>query len=727
MQITQNKNAAVEESHSAFLSGLNGEQKEAVETTEGPLLVLAGAGTGKTRVLTTRIAYILSQNLAFSSQILAVTFTNKAAREMKLRIEKMVGPEAASGIWLGTFHSIALRILRRHADKAGLSSDFAVIDTDDQIRLIKQLMEENHIDDKKFPPKAAAAIIQRWKDRALNPKKATAMNEDSVAAKLYESYQRRLLTLSAVDFGDLLLHCIELFMNNSDILAEYHRRFRYLMVDEYQDTNIAQYLWLRLLAQGSQNLCCVGDDDQSIYGWRGAEVENILRFSKDFEGAKTIRLERNYRSTPQILASASAVIANNKDRLGKTLFSDHGEGEKIKLVSTWDERAEAQYIGQEIEALQKIKSLPLNNVAVLVRAGFQTRSFEECFISMGLPYRVLGGLRFYERMEIRDALAYIRAAAQPANDLALERIINTPKRGIGNSTLDSLREHARLAGISLQAAIKEKIENNELRPKLRDSLSLLLTNIENWRTAFSSSPHRDVVERIMEESGYLQMWKSEKTPEAQGRVENLKELITAIEEFDDINHFLEHVSLITDADDSPESDMVSIMTMHGAKGLEFDAVFLTGWEEGLFPSQRSIDEKGNSGLEEERRLAYVGITRAKKYLTITFAANRRVYGQWLSAIPSRFIDELPAEYSENISYGPAYSSPQTKPELHKKYNIPTTPSLHSANNAKFSVRERIFHQKFGYGRILEISGKHLKIAFEKSSTRTLLEDYVKKV
>ena len=727
MQITQNKNAAVEESHSAFLSGLNGEQKEAVETTEGPLLVLAGAGTGKTRVLTTRIAYILSQNLAFSSQILAVTFTNKAAREMKLRIEKMVGPEAASGIWLGTFHSIALRILRRHADKAGLSSDFAVIDTDDQIRLIKQLMEENHIDDKKFPPKAAAAIIQRWKDRALTPKKAIAMNEDSVAAKLYESYQRRLLTLSAVDFGDLLLHCIELFMNNSDILAEYHRRFRYLMVDEYQDTNIAQYLWLRLLAQGSQNLCCVGDDDQSIYGWRGAEVENILRFSKDFEGAKTIRLERNYRSTPQILASASAVIANNKDRLGKTLFSDHGEGEKIKLVSTWDERAEAQYIGQEIEALQKIKSLPLNNVAVLVRAGFQTRSFEECFISMGLPYRVLGGLRFYERMEIRDALAYIRAAAQPANDLALERIINTPKRGIGNSTLDSLREHARLAGISLQAAIKEKIENNELRPKLRDSLSLLLTNIENWRTAFSSSPHRDVVERIMEESGYLQMWKSEKTPEAQGRVENLKELITAIEEFDDINHFLEHVSLITDADDSPESDMVSIMTMHGAKGLEFDAVFLTGWEEGLFPSQRSIDENGNSGLEEERRLAYVGITRAKKDLTITFAANRRVYGQWLSAIPSRFIDELPAEYSENISYGPAYSSPQTKPELHKKYNIPTTPSLHSANNAKFSVRERIFHQKFGYGRILEISGKHLKIAFEKSSTRTLLEDYVKKV
>ncbi len=713
-----------------LFDGLNEAQRQAVETTEGPLLVLAGAGTGKTRVLTSRIAYILQQNLAYPSQILAVTFTNKAAKEMQLRINDMAGGQSA-GLWLGTFHSIALRIIRRHTDKIGFKPDFAIIDADDQLRLIKRIINENNMDEKRTPPKAIAAVIQRWKDRALTPDKIhDGGHNKSDAEKIYKLYQTRLHTINAMDFGDLLLHCINLFTNHTDVIADYHRRFRYILVDEYQDTNVAQYLWLRLLAQGNRNICCVGDDDQSIYGWRGAEVENILRFEKDFSGAQVIRLEQNYRSTPDILAAASALIENNKGRLGKTLYSESGNGEKIKLVSLWDEKKEAEYVGSEIEALQQFKQHSLNDIAILVRAGFQTRAFEESFISMGIPYKVLGGLRFYERMEIRDAIAYIRAVVQPGNDLALERIINVPKRGIGGSTVESLREHARAGGVPLSQAAQEKIANGDMRPAVVSKLGGLMANFRRWREMFTTHPHAEVVNTILNESGYMQMWKQDKSPEAEGRVENLKELLAALEDFESIEQFLEHVSLVMDGDDVVSSDMVSVMTIHGAKGLEFDTVFLTGWEEGLFPSQKSMDEKGQEGLEEERRLAYVGVTRARRRLYITFAGNRRVYGKWLSSIPSRFIDELPVEYIEEVNNA-GFRGQKSGARNQKSDNfiieglaedgIPFVPE------GKFRTGERVFHQKFGYGRITEISGKHLKINFEKSSPKTLMEDYVEKV
>lgn len=702
------------------LEGLNEAQQKAVYKTEGPLLVLAGAGTGKTKVLTTRISHILAENLAMPGQILAVTFTNKAAGEMRQRVEQMVGGRA-EGLWLGTFHSIALRMLRQHPELVGLKSDFTIIDQDDALRLVKQIMAENNIDDKQLPPKAVLSTIERFKDRALDPKKAAGERAEGSILKIYEAYQRRMLTLGVVDFGDLLMHCINLLRENPQVLEEYHRRFRYILVDEYQDTNVAQYLWLRLLAQESHNICCVGDDDQSIYGWRGAEIENILRFEKDFTGAEIIRLEQNYRSTQHILAAAAALIANNKSRLGKTLFCEENSGDKVKLVSLWDEQSEARYVGQEIETLQKFDNQSLNEMAILVRAGFQTRAFEECFMSMGIPYRVIGGLRFYERMEIRDAIAYMRVIAQPDNDLALERIINTPKRGIGNSTLDALREHARMAKISLYEAINQKITNNELRPKIRNSLKILMDGFARWRELLKTSAHYEVIDIMLKESGYVNMWKTEKTPDAAGRVENLNELITALEEFENLAQFLEHVSLVTDGDEGAQNEMVSIMTMHGAKGLEFETVFLTGWEEGLFPSQRSIDENGQKGLEEERRLAYVGVTRAKRNLAITFSSNRRVYGQWLSSIPSRFIDELPKENIETLNVGGPSYSPHKGKEKQRQ-----TPRESKPKTSGFQHGERIFHQKFGYGRILEVSGKHLKIKFEKTDTKILMEDYVKK-
>ncbi len=639
------------------LSGLNETQRKAVEHTEGPLLVLAGAGTGKTRVLITRIAQILSRRLAWPSQILAVTFTNKAAREMQQRITDLVG-EQATGLWLGTFHSLCLRILRRHAELIDFPPNFVVLDADDQLRLIKTLMEEQRLDVKRFPPRVMHAIIERWKDKAIMPDAAAQHGGEAHEVKLYETYQARLQRMGAMDFGDLLLYSIRLFQRHPAILADYHKRFKYMLVDEYQDTNVAQYLWLKLLAiRGDHrpaNLCCVGDDDQSIYGWRGAEVENILRFERDFSDengvqAPVIRLEENYRSTPHILGAASHLISFNEDRLGKTLYCSATEGEKVKLIPMIDDRAEAEFVCACVENAQREMGITYQQCAVLVRAGHQTRSFEEAFIAAGIPYRIVGGLRFYERQEIRDAIAYIRAAVMPENDLSLERIINNPKRGLGNVALQQLRDTAQERNISLMQSVRDSITAKRLKPKLEATLKQLSDHFTRWQQAFASGrPHWEVVEQIFNESGYLAMWKNSKAAEAPGRVDNLKELLGALRDFESIEQFLEHVSLVADSDSVPDDNMVSVMTMHAAKGLEFEVVFACGWEEGLFPSQRAMDENGKRGLEEERRLAYVAITRARKHLAITYAMNRFTYGKQVASIPSRFVDELPAEHIEEV-------------------------------------------------------------------------------
>ncbi len=774
-----------------ILSSLNPEQLDAVSHTEGALLVLAGAGTGKTKVLTTRIAYILQNRLAWPSQILAVTFTNKAAKEMEHRIHQMVG-DISAGLWLGTFHSISLKILRKYPLLVGLKENFSVINSEDQLRLIKEIMLEKQIDVKKFNPKAISAQINRWKDRAVNHESLT--DDSDLAAEIYQDYQRRCELLNIIDFGDIILKCINLFRNNEDILSEFHNKFKYILVDEYQDTNTAQYLWLRLLAQAKQNICCVGDDDQSIYGWRGAEVGNILRFEKDFANPKIIRLETNYRSTTQILAGADAVIANNQNRLGKILKANNGSGDAIKLVSLWDDRSEANYIADEIEAQQQIYKKRLDNMAILVRAGYQTRAFEECFIRRAIPYRILGGLRFYERMEIRDVVAYVRACITPENDLAIDRIINLPKRGLGEKTLNDLKKFASNNNISLFDAIYNNIYSNEiekdfslsfasspqpnslpegvedlfsleknpspigrgegvrantkptlnLKPKVRETLKNFVDDLIAWKNDFVEQPHAKVVEKIVEDSGYKSMWESEKTIEAKGRLENIKELINAISQFSDIYEFLEHISLVADADDRPVEDMISIMTIHGAKGLEFDNVFLPGWEEGLFPSQQSLDELGREGLEEERRLAYVAITRAKKNLTISFASSRMVFGNIVNSVPSRFVDELPEDAVEVINKaglganykGKSFSAKQGENNLSEKPARFEIPSINNGFNSKkindnlqnkFSVGDKVNHPVFGFGRVLNINGKHLQIVFEKAAIKTLLEDFIEKV
>ncbi|MEP0510726.1 MULTISPECIES: ATP-dependent helicase [Aurantimonas] len=680
-----------------YLSGLNAEQRAAVETTEGPVLVLAGAGTGKTRVLTTRIAHILATGRAWPSQILAVTFTNKAAREMKQRIGLLVGEQVEGMPWLGTFHSIGVKILRRHAELAGLKSNFTILDTDDQIRLIKQLIKAENLDDKRWPARTFANMLDGWKNKALTPKDIPEGDARAFAngkgRELYAAYQARLQSLNACDFGDLLLHPIAIFRDNPDVLAEYHDRFRYILVDEYQDTNVAQYLWLRLLAQRSQvrgetgrspalrqaagagavtqagtaeagaaerppvNICCVGDDDQSIYGWRGAEVDNILRFDRDFPGATVIRLERNYRSTAHILGAASHLIAHNEDRLGKTLFTDYSDPEhqKVEVNAGWDSEEEARAIGEAIEDLQRREDHNLNDMAILVRASFQMREFEDRFVTMGLNYRVIGGPRFYERMEVRDALAYFRCVCQPADDLAFERIVNTPKRGLGDATMRLLHDYARARGVPLIAAAVEMVETEELKPKPRNALRRVVTDLVRWAEQLSTAKHTDLAEQILEESGYTEMWHNDRSAEAPGRLENLKELIRSMEAYDTLPSFLEHVALVMDTEQNAEMDAVSIMTLHAAKGLEFETVFLPGWEEGLFPHQRALDEGGRSGLEEERRLAYVGITRGKQRVKIWFVSNRRIHGMWQSTIPSRFLDELPEAHVEvmeaNTSYG----------------------------------------------------------------------------
>jgi len=723
-----------------YLAGLNAPQRTAVEALDGPVLVLAGAGTGKTRVLTTRLAHLLATGRATPGQILTVTFTNKAAAEMRARIAAVLG-RPVEGWWLGTFHALAARLLRQHADLVGLKHNFTILDTDDQLRLVKQLMQAEGIDAQKWPARAILGVIERWKDRALTPDKVTRAELADLASGhllgLYRDYQQRLLTLNACDFGDLLLHTISILTNAPEIAERYQRQFRYILVDEYQDTNVAQYLWLRLLAQGHRNICCVGDDDQSIYGWRGAEVGNILKFERDFPGAQVIRLEQNYRSTPHILAAASGLIAHNRDRLGKTLWTDANEGERLRVVAAWDDEAEARQIGEEVEAFQR-RGVSVGDIAILVRAGFQTRAFEERFITLGIPYRVIGGPRFYERMEIRDALAYLRLVHQPDDALAFERIVNVPKRGIGLTTVRRLHDLARADGCSLPEAARRLGETDELKPAARRALLQLLADFDRWRSLGAGQPHAALAQRILDESGYIRMWQQDKSIEAPGRLENLKELIHAMEVFDSLEAFLDHVSLVMENAQADPGAMVSIMTLHGAKGLEFDVVFLPGWEEGVFPHQRALDESGAKGLEEERRLAYVGLTRARKSAIIFYAVNRRIHNQWQSAMPSRFLDELPPENcvreDRRLSpAAPAASRYGSGGFLTSGYGARDGGRAARTGSVAAQGREtpdalqagdRIFHQKFGYGAILAVEGGKLEIDFDKAGVKKVMASFV---
>jgi len=750
-----------------YMAGLNPEQRAAVEAIDGPVLVLAGAGTGKTRVLTARIAHILCTGRARGSQILAVTFTNKAAREMKERIGGLVGGAVEGMPWLGTFHAIGVKILRRHAELVGLKSGFTILDMDDQIRLIKQVIESEGLDKDRWPARQLAAVIDGWKNRGFTPQKvpsgeAFAFAEGKGIA-LYAAYQKRLKELNATDFGDLLLEVLRLFLDNPDVLADYQRRFRYILVDEYQDTNVAQYLWLRLLAGGSPNICCVGDDDQSIYGWRGAEVDNILRFEKDFPGAKVIRLERNYRSKGHILAAASGLIAHNKGRLGKTLFTDDDMGTPVAVAGVWDDEEEARGIGEDIEGLHKA-GVHLNGIAILVRASFQMRAFEDRFVTLGLPYRVIGGPRFYERQEIKDAIGYLEITLNPLNDLKFERIVNVPKRGLGDTTLRRINELARArGGIPLYQAAREIVETEELAAKARKSLADLIAAFERWRGRIDGMKHTELAELILDESGYTQMWQQDKSPQAHARLENLKELIRFMHEFETLQGFLEHVSLVMDVDTTSGDERVSLMTLHAAKGLEFDVVFLPGWEEGLFPHQRSLDESGAAGLEEERRLAYVGLTRARREAKVSFAQNRRNRGLWQAAAPSRFVDELPEANVAVVEPKSPYGAGRFNPYGHSRFDEPAagfasgyaTPGWQRAKErwsredhgkpprapltlegelvaastgraAGYAAGERVFHQKFGYGLVAEVDGNKLTVDFEKAGRKRVVDSFLER-
>ncbi len=725
----------------AYLDGLNPAQRQAVETLDGPVLLLAGAGTGKTRALTTRLVHILASRRAFPNQILAVTFTNKAAREMKERVAAAMGGDV-EGWWLGTFHALSARILRRHAELVGLDRSFTILDTDDQLRLVKQLLVAGNIDAKRWPARLILSVIDRWKDKGLRPEQIKEQDAGDVAGgrmrELYAQYQSRLKDLNACDFGDLLLHCLTLFKDQPDVLARYHRQFRYILVDEYQDTNTAQYLWLRLLAQAHKNLCCVGDDDQSIYGWRGAEIGNILRFETDFPGAAIIRLERNYRSTGHILGAASGLIAHNQGRLGKTLFTEDDPGDPVLVRTEWDSKDEARYVGEEIEALHA-KGVSLDQIAVLVRASFQMREFEERFLTIGLPYRVIGGPRFYERAEIRDALAYLRVIAQPADDLAFERIVNVPKRGIGASSLQKLAVEARRLGQSLSVTARTMTETDALPAKARTALGRLVADFERWRGLAATERPETLLETVLDDSGYTGMWQAEKSPDAPGRLENLKELRGAVAEFDTLAGFLEHVGLVMDQAQAQGVAQVSIMTLHGAKGLEFDQVFLPGWEEGVFPNQRALDETGIAGLEEERRLAYVGLTRARKRAVIVSASNRMVHGQWTSSIPSRFIDELPTDHVDATSGlgpttpQPSFSLAQYLPAAAKRaarepetlVGKAYTVTERSAPKTPFTPGDRVFHQKFGYGTVESAEGDKLLVTFDHAGPKKVIDSFVK--
>ncbi|WP_112383216.1 MULTISPECIES: UvrD-helicase domain-containing protein [Sphingomonas] len=744
-----------------YLRNLNDQQREAVLTTDGPVLMLAGAGTGKTAALTARLAHLLYTRKAWPSEILAVTFTNRAAREMRERVGRLVG-EAVEGMpWLGTFHAIGAKMLRRHAELVGLQSNFTILDTDDQLRLLKQLIIAADIDEKRFPARSLAGLIDEWKNKGLTPGDVDAGESERYAngrgGELYEQYQTRLRAVNACDFGDLLLHMLTVLRTNREVLEAYQQRFRYIMVDEYQDTNSVQYLWLRLLAQARRNIACVGDDDQSIYSWRGAQVENILKFEKDFPGAKVIRLEQNYRSTPHILGAASGVIANNGGRLGKTLWTELDVGEKVRVLGVWDGPEEARRVGEEIEAARR-DGTSLDNIAILVRAQHQTREFEDRFIAIGLPYRIVGGLRFYERAEIRDALAYLRVVNQPADDLAFERIVNVPKRGLGDKALAKIHQLARAERVPLTIASARILDTDELTPQARRSLGNLVGDIARWRDMARDLPHAELARQLLDESGYTAMWQAEKSAEAAGRLENLSELVRAMEDYESLGAFLDHVSLVMDTEGAAREPQITIMTMHAAKGLEFDTVFLAGWEEGLFPSQRALDEGGTRSLEEERRLAYVGITRARRRATILHAANRRIYGQWTSSLPSRFVAELPPEHidaettmsggeslwranwtehadpfadvSRGTGRGPGWqraaatnSTFSTKPQRIVEARASAV-SLGNKGRSDVSLGQRVFHQKFGYGVIAAIEGNKLEIDFEQAGRKRVMDSFV---
>lgn len=758
-----------------YLAGLNPPQRDAVLTTDGPVLVLAGAGTGKTAALTARLAHLLWTRKAYPSEILSVTFTNKAAREMRERVGRLVGDAVEGMPWLGTFHAIGAKMLRRHAELVGLQSNFTILDTDDQLRLLKQLIVAADLDEKRFPARSLAGLIDEWKNKGLTPSEIDAGESERYGngrgGELYQQYQDRLRAVNACDFGDLLLHVLTILKRERSVLEQYQQRFRYIMVDEYQDTNSVQYLWLRLLAQERRNICCVGDDDQSIYSWRGAQVENILKFEKDFPGAKVIRLEQNYRSTPHILAAASGVIANNGGRLGKELWTELDAGEKVRVLGVWDGPEEARRVGEEIEAAQR-DGTSLDHVAILVRAQHQTREFEDRFIAIGLPYRIVGGFRFYERAEIRDALAYLRTVHQPADDLAFERIVNTPKRGLGDKAIAKLHQLARAERLPLSIAAARILDSDELTPQARKALGRFVGDLARWRDMANDLPHAELARQILDESGYTAMWQAEKSAEAAGRLENLTELVRAMEEYETLGAFLEHVSLVMDNEATREDPKVTIMTIHAAKGLEFDTVFLAGWEEGLFPSQRALDEGGTRSLEEERRLAYVAITRARRRATILHAANRRIYGQWTSSLPSRFVGELPdahvesetsmsggeslwrANWSEHADpfadaargtgRGPGWqraagtlgaqggskpggewtSRTFSREPVRVVESRASAVSIGNKGRGDLAVGQRVFHQKFGYGAIAEIEGNKLEIDFEQAGRKRVMDSFV---
>lgn len=747
-----------------YAAGLNSPQQQAVLTTEGAVLMLAGAGTGKTAALTARLAHLIATRRAWPSEILCVTFTNKAAREMRERVGRHIGDAVEGMPWLGTFHSIGAKMLRRHAELVGLKQNYTIIDTDDQLRLLKQLITENDLDEKRWPARQLAGLIDRWKNRGLNPEDLDAVENEAYAngrgQQFYRLYQDRLKALNACDFGDLLLHMLNILRRHRDVLEHYQQRFKYILVDEYQDTNQVQYLWLRLLAQERKNICVVGDDDQSIYSWRGAEVANILKFEKDFPGAAVIKLEQNYRSTPQILAAASGLIASNSERLGKQLWTERPQGEKVRVIGVWDAPEEARRVGEEIERLER-EGLPLDQVAILVRAQYQTREFEDRFIQIGLNYRIVGGFRFYERAEIRDALAYLRVIEQPADDLAFERIHNQPKRGLGAKALEAMRRHARRTGTPLAAASLDLADTDELPARSRNTLVGLLGQVARWRQVAETETPANLLRMVLNESGYDDMLARDRSAESAGRADNLVELARAMEEYDTLTDFLEHVSLVMDNDRAGDGEKVTIMTMHAAKGLEFDHVFLPGWEEGVFPSQRALDEGGLASLEEERRLAYVAITRARRRCTILHAANRRIFGQWTSSIPSRFVDELPDDHvarettmTGGASLWRANWSETEDPFAHVARDAPmrnqqrgpgwqralnagydATPkrlaepgrsaaSFAAKPRADIAIGARVFHDKFGYGVVEGQEGNKLEIAFDTGGTKRVLDSFV---
>ena len=733
-----------------YLSLLNPKQLEAVESIQGPNLVLAGAGTGKTGVLTTRLARILMENMALPGEILSVTFTNKAANEMKSRVGNLIGDMVTGLKWLGTFHSIGAQILRQYPEKVGLKNGFIILDTDDQLRLLKQIIKEENIDDKKWSAKGLLSLIDNWKNKGLSPNQISSDDGDYFAngkgKVLYKKYQDQLKFFNAADFGDLILECIRLFNENPDILESFQNRFKYMLVDEYQDTNTSQYTLLKLLSGKWKNICCVGDDDQSIYSWRGAEVTNILKFEKDFLDSKIIRLEQNYRSTGNILAAASKLIEANESRFGKTLWTSSNGGEKVSVTSTWDGEEEARIITDEIEQ-QSLNKKNLDEVAILVRASFQMREFEDRFVSIGLPYKVIGGPRFYERKEIRDANAYFRLAIQPNDSLALERILNVPKRGIGETTLKKIKDYAKNNNIPTIDSIRDLIKTSEIKPKTKISLGHFIELTERWNDLIAKRNHYEMAEIILEDSGYLEMLRNDDTITAAGRLDNIKELFRSIEPFESLNAYLEHISLVMEIDKNPEGNKVSLMTLHAAKGLEFDYVFLPGWEEGVFPNQRSLDEGGVKSLEEERRLAYVGITRAKIKSSIFYAANRKMHNQWLSSIPSRFVNELPEDNIEvNLSHFSGnkgnftdikeddifdqsdYSTPgweRAKIQSLSNKRIQEEEKIISVDtNSKFSPGMLVMHKKFGKGKIQTVDGKKLTISFGDNGIRKVMENFV---